>query len=198
LLGVVHGTLSGNKLFFTPLIGGPVTFSTADNRVLTDEDRGLKMGALIRQSGTVSAIDYDGEYTERVSIFSVLVPVTGIVLSLFALATVPFGRRKALNNPWLRRLPTLALCLLIASFVLLFQLDIISMAKVNIVTIGIFLCTLLFPLFGIAGIALSLMTWKSEPARIARWRCLLGSLGAVGIGTYFAAFRWFALGLWNW
>jgi hypothetical protein len=198
LLGVVHATLSGNTLLLTPLLGGPVTLSTPDNRVLTDEERGLQMGALIRNGDTIGAIDYDGEFTERVSTFSALAPVIGIALSLLALATAPFGRRKALNNPWLRRLPTLALCALIASVALMFRLDIISVAKVNSVTVGIFLGTLLFPFLAIAGIVLSLKTWRSEAARVARWRCLLGSLGALGIGIYFAAFHWFALALWNW
>ena len=198
LLGVVHATVSGNELHLTPLFGGPVTLSTADNRTLTDEEKGLKMGALISKDGKVSAIDYDGEFTERVSTFSALAPVAGIALSLLALATAPFGRRKVLKNPWLRRLPTLALCALIASIALMFQLEITSVGKVNAVSVGIFLGTLLFPLFGIAGLVLSLKAWKTETARVARWRCLLGSLGAVGIGTYFAAFHWFALGMWNW
>lgn len=199
LLGVVHATVSGNRLHLTPLAGGPVVVSTSDNRLLTDEALGgLKLGALIRQGDTVTAIDYDGQFTERVSAFSALAPAIGIALSLLALLTAPFGRRKALNNPWLRRLPTLALGALIASLALLFQLEITSVAKVNGVSIGIFLGTLLFPVFAVAGLALSLKTWNTETAGVARWRCLLGSLGAVGISIFFAAFHWFALALWAW
>ena len=201
LLGVAHlyrDPKDATKLILKDPLGPPVAFFSADDRLLTGAKHGFTKTALIRSGGRVEAIDNNGFYLERVSAFSALAPMIAIPLGLLALATVPFGRRKALRNPWLRRLPSLALASLIASIGLMFQVEITTFGQINAPTVGIFLGTLLLPVFSVAGLVLSLRSWKSEPARVARWRCLLGSLGAVGISIYFACFHWMPLALWRW
>ena len=214
LLGVMQLSVDktdANILLLQEPLGGNSRFSTADNRLLRNENTGLIRAALIRASTAdngseggdgiddkVVAIDSNGLYFERVSAISALAPLLLLPASVVLLLTAPFGRRKALQNPWLRRLPTLALLALVLAIVLMFQLDITAFAGINAVTGGIFIATLLLPVFAIAGTLLCIKTWRTEPARVAYWRCLLGSLGALTISLYFAAFHWFALALWNW
>lgn len=201
LIGVMHvwrNDSDPRTVLMNEPLGTPSRFSSPDNRLLTSKKTGFTRIAMIRSGDRVEAIDNNGYYLARVSAFSALAPISLISLSLLALITVPFGRRKALQNPWLRRLPTLALLSLIASIALMFQLEITTLGKVNAVGMGIFLSTLLMPLFALAGLVLGLKTWRTETARVARWRCLVGSLGAVGISIYFASFHWFALAIWKW
>jgi CubicO group peptidase (beta-lactamase class C family) len=176
----------------------PIRFSSPDNGLLTGKKLGFTKSALIREGDRVVAIDNNGSYFERVSAFSALAPMPVLGLSLVALMTAPFGRRKRLANPWLRRLPTLALLTLITLLALTSQLEITTVGRVHAITLAIFLGTLVFPILAISGVVMSLRHWTSEPARVARWRCLLGSLGALGLSVFFACFHWFGLALWRW
>jgi hypothetical protein len=154
---------------------------------------------LLRRGDRVEAIDHNGGFhLLRVSRFSALAPVFAAAFCVVALLSVPFGRRTALRNRWLRRLPSLALLCLMVSVALMFQLDITRVGEITPVAAGIFLGTSLLPLFAISGLALSVFHWRRETAVVAKTRCLLASLAAVLISIYFAAFHWLALQMWHW
>jgi len=203
LLGVVQLTVDkadANIVHLQEPMGGGSSFSTNDNHLLRSEKTGLTRAALIRSgsNGEVVAVDNNGFYFERVSAISALAPLVLLPVSVLLLLTAPFGRRKVLKNPWLRRWPTLALMALVLAAALMFQLDITTLNSINVATAGIFIATLLLPIFALTGTLLCLKTWRTETARLAYWRCLLGALGALLLSVYFAAFHWFALALWNW
>jgi CubicO group peptidase (beta-lactamase class C family) len=202
LLGVVkvwRDPDDARQLLVQEVLSEPARYSSPDGRLLVGENNGLVRSVLIRDGERVGAIELNGGlFMERVPTFSALAPLFIGGFSLVALATVPFGRRRALRNPWLRRLPSLALLSLIVFVVLMFQLELTTLGQINAVAIGIFLATLLFPVFALAGLVLSLRQWKRESARVAKLRCLLGSLGACAIAVFLASFHGFALMIWRW
>lgn len=202
LLGVVRvwrDPSDARQLYVQEPLSSPSGYSSADDRTLTSDSSGLVRSALIREGGRISAIDLNGGYfMERVSAFSAVAPQVIIGFSVIALLTAPFGRRRALHNPWLRRLPTLALLSLVMFVLLMFQLELTTLGEVNLVAIGILASTLMLPVFALSGLTLSLLSWNHESARIAKARCLLGSLGASAIALFLAGFHGFALRVWQW
>ena len=202
LLGVVRvwrDPSDARQLYVQDPLSGPSGYSSPDDRTLTNNGTGLVRSALIREGERVVAIDLNGGFfMERVSAFSALVPLVIASVSVIALVTVPFGRRRALHNPWLRRLPTLALLSLVAFIALMFQLELTTIGRINAVAVGILAATLLLPVFAMTGLGLSLARWKRETATVAKVRCFLGSLGACCIALFFACFHGFALRIWQW
>lgn len=202
LLGVVRvwrDPADARYLWVREPLSEPSRYSSPDDRRLTSDDTGLIRSALIREGERVQAIDLNGGfYMERVPALSAVAPWYLAGFAAVALATAPFGRRRALHNRWLRRLPTLALVSLLTFITLMFQLDLTTIGEVNAVAIGIFLCTSLLPAFALAGLGVSLLTWRRESALVAKTRCLLGSLGACCVALYFACFHGFALQIWRW
>jgi hypothetical protein len=202
LFGVIRvwrDPVDARRLYVQELLSEPSGYSSPDGRRLTSDRDGLIRSVLIRDGERVIAIDLNGGFfMERVSALSAVVPLVIVGCSIIALVTVPFGRRQALHNAWLRRLPTLALLSLSAFIALLFRLELTSLGQIDAVAVGILTSSLLLPAFALAGLGLSLVSWKHETARLARARCLLGSLGACCIALFFACFHGFALRIWQW
>jgi hypothetical protein len=202
LLGVVRvwrDPADARQLYIQEPLSEPSAYSSPDNRCLVRDNTGLIRSVLIREGGRVTAMDLNGGlFMERVSAGSAVAPLLIAGFSVIALVTAPFGRRRVLRNLWLRRLPSLVLISLIAFIALMFQLDLTTLGQINAVAIGILLSTSLLPVFAVAGLLLSVLTWKQEPARVAKLRCLLASLGACWIALFFACFHGFALRIWQW
>lgn len=204
LMGSGHVTADGSTLRVTPPVPGmgmEARLHHLGKDLLADTDDGgaVANGILLRdQSGQVSRIELDGVMLERSSMAGVVAPLASVLLSLLLLVTVPFGRRKAMRNPWTRRLPALALLTLIAAAVCASNLQLHLLADLSWQTVGIFLCSVAFPLLAIAGMASSVGGWRSETATLAKWRCLLGSLGAVVLAGWLAAFHLAGFALWAW
>nr|WP_225444507.1 serine hydrolase domain-containing protein [Pseudomarimonas arenosa] len=202
LLGVVRvwrDPDDARQLYVQAPLSEPSGYSSPDDSRLTNDSSGLIRSAMIRQGGRVIALDLNGGlFMERVSGFSAVAPLLAAGLSTIALLTAPFGRRNALHNRWLRRLPSLALLSLLVFMVLMLQLELTTLGQINAVAIGILVSTLLLPAFALSGLGLSLFCWRQESARLAKTRCLLGSLGATCIALFFACFHGFALCIWTW
>lgn len=207
LLGVVkvwRDPVSKDKLYVQEPLSEPSAYRSTDGHLLASERNGLLRSALIladepASKDYVQAIDLNGGFfMQRTSALSALAPLVIGALSVLALLSAPFGRRRALNNPWLRRLPTLALVSLLVFVLLMFQLELTSIGEINAVGVGILISTTCFPLLAAAGLLLSVLTWRKETATLAKVRCLAASAGATLIAIFLAAFHAFALRIWQW
>lgn len=183
-----------------PGMGIDATLKHRGKGLLADVDDGeVITGAVLRgDDGKVRALELDGVYMERSSALAVLAPLASVLLALPLLLTAPFGRRGALRNPWMRRLPALAMLTLVAGIVCAANLKLELLAQVNWQTAGICAATTLFPLLALAALAVNLRGWKQETARVAKWRCLLGAIGAVIISLWLAAYHLVGFALWAW
>jgi CubicO group peptidase (beta-lactamase class C family) len=204
LLSSGHASVQGSEVTITPPapgMGMEAKLHHLGKDLLADVDDGGKVanGVLLRDaSGQVARIELDGVMLERSSMLGVVMPLASVLLSVLMLVTVPFGRRRALQNRWTRRLPALALLTLIAAAVCAANLQLHLLADVSWQTVGIFLCTALFPLLAVLGLASSVRGWRKETATLAKFRCLLGSLGAVVLAGWLAAFHLAGFALWAW
>lgn len=191
-------TLSAEPLL--PGFGYRATLKHHGDGLLSDEDYGeVVNGIVVRDAaGAAVGIETGGDYLERSSALAAVLPIASVLLSLVLLLTTPFGRRGALRQRWLRRLPTLALLSLVLGLVCAAKLEWTLLGQRNWQTVGVWAASVLFPAFAVAGLVLSVRTWRAEPAALAKWRCLLGSAAAVCLGTWLAAFGLFSFALWRW
>ncbi len=179
---------------------GEATLLPRSEGLLADaESPTVSNAALVRDAqGQVIGLLLGDSYMERVSALSAIAPVASVIVALLFFVTAPFGRRRALHNRWLRRLPTLALGLLIIGVVAALNFSIEAVMGINCQTLTVWIVTASLPFVALAGVALSLRFWHEEKATLAKWRCLLGSAGALTLSLWFAAFHWFALAIWAW
>ncbi|AGC45321.1 beta-lactamase [Myxococcus stipitatus DSM 14675] len=203
LLDAAQARVSGDTLTLQPFLPGfgyQATLKHQGRGQLADVDYGdVVNGVLVRDaSGAVVGIESGGDFLERTSMVKAVFPLVSVLVSLVLLVSAPFGRRKVLRNRWVRRLPTLALLTLVLATVCSMNLELTLLAHKNWQTVGLWLASVVFPLLGLAGVALSVRTWKEEPAAVARWRCLLGSGAVVCLSGWLATFGLFAFALWRW
>ncbi len=198
LMGVYHADVQANELQLTPLLGVPLRFRYVDGDRWRDSERTNADTILLRnEAGQIVAIDNDGSFLERTSTVSAVLPPVLLLFSLIALLTAPFGRRRALNNPWLRRLNLAAMVALLCIVVGIATLN--GMQTVATISFGpvlIFIGTTLLPLVALFGVTTTLFHWRQESAHLAKWRSLCGIMGALMISVYFACFDWLGLALW--
>ena len=198
LVGAIHLDWRDNALQLEPLTGEPQKFHYAGNDLWRDSERKLADSVALRDaSGNVTAFDTDGFYVERVSAFSVFAPMVAIALGLLALLTAPFGRRRALTNPWPRRWNALAVVAIGCIVAGLSMIDGFAAAtSVGRGPILLFVGTILLPLAAVAGAIAIVRAWRQQGSAVAKWRCAAGSVGALIVSIYLACFNWLALGLW--
>ncbi len=198
LVSAIHLDWRDNALHLEPLTGEPQQFHYAGNDLWRDVERKQPDSIALRDAdGNVAAFETDGIYVERVSAFSVFAPIVAIVLGLLALLTAPFGRRKALTNPWPRRWNALALIAIgciVAGLALVDGLA--AAATVGRGPILLYVGTLLLPLAAVAGAIAIARAWRQQGSTVAKWRCAAGAAGALIVSIYFGCFNWLALGLW--
>jgi hypothetical protein len=127
-----------------------------------------------------------------------VLPQLSVMLALSLLLSTPFGRRKALRNRWVRRLPSLALLVLVLGIVCAANLEFRLLGQMNWQTVGLWAATVLFPALAVAGVAVSVRTWRQETGMVARWRCLLGSASALVLSLWLGAFHLLPFALWRW
>ncbi|WP_233261782.1 serine hydrolase [Vitiosangium sp. GDMCC 1.1324] len=185
---------------FLPGFGYQATLKHHGDGLLSDVDYGEVVNGVVVRDGDGAAVGLEtgGDYLQRTSMAAALLPLASVLLSLALLLSTPFGRRTALRNRWVRRLPTLALLSLVLGIVCAANLELTLLAHVNWQTVGVWAASVLFPAFGVAGLVLSVRTWREEPAAVARWRCLLGSASAVCLGAWLATFNLLSFALWRW
>ncbi|WP_342373753.1 beta-lactamase family protein [Myxococcus stipitatus] len=203
LLDAAQARVSGDTLTLQPFLPGfgyQATLKHHGGGRLADVDYGdVVNGVVIRDaSGAVVGIESGGDFLERTSMVKAVLPLVSVLVSLVLLVSAPFGRRKVLRNRWVRRLPGLALLTLVFAVVCGVNLELTLLAHKNWQTVGIWVASMVFPLLGVAGVALSVRTWKEEPAAVARWRCLLGSASVVCLSVWLATFGLFSFALWRW
>ncbi|MFP2905746.1 serine hydrolase domain-containing protein [Pyxidicoccus sp. 3LFB2] len=185
---------------FLPGFGYQATLKHHGEGLLSDIDYGdVANSALVRDgNGTAMGIETGGDYLQRTSMVAAVFPLVSVLLSLVLLVSTPFGRRTSLRNRWVRRLPSLALLSLVLGIVCAANLEWTLLGYKNWQTVGVWAASVLFPALGVAGLVLSVRTWRQEPARVARWRCLLGSASVVCLSAWFATFGLFSFALWRW
>jgi hypothetical protein len=203
LLDAGHVKAQADTLSIEPLLPGfgyTATLKHHGDGRLADTDYGdVVNGIVIRaQDGAAVGLELGGDYLERTSMPSAVLPLVSVLVSLVLLLSTPFGRRSSLRNRWLRRLPTLALLSLVLGIVCAANLEWTLLAHMNWQTVGVWAASVLFPLLGAAGLVLSVRTWRAEPSALAKWRCLLGSAAVVCLSTWFAAFHLVSFALWRW
>ena len=203
LLSTTRVSVDGATVHLTPPLPGFGTEGTLKHRgngLLADIDDGeVITGMVLRDAGgAVSALDLDGSYLQRTSAIAVLLPLASVLLALPLLLSVPFGRRRVLVHPWSRRLPTISLLVLVAGVICAANLKLHLLGEINWQTVGIAIATTLFPLLALVSVAVNLRNWRTETARVAKWRCMLGALGALVIAGWLAAFKLAGFALWLW
>ena len=203
LLSSGHVRAEGDTLRMTPPLPGFGTDATLRHRgggLLADVDDGdVVTGAVVRTAnGAVAALELDGTTMVKTSMLAVVLPLASVLLAVPLLLSVPLGRRRAMRNPWTRRLPALALLVLLAGIVCAANLKLQLLSELNWQTGGIAVATTLFPVLAILALVVNLRAWRTEQARVAKWRCLLGSVAAVVIAAWLASFGFVAFALWRW
>lgn len=199
LLGVLKVSSSADSLRIVPVLGTEAVLTPAGGDQLRDTQNRQLTAILVRDGGgQVVGLEYEGQYLERTTMFAALAPIALFTVALLALLSAPFGRRKALRNPWLRRLPlglVLALILIIACAA---NLELMRLSEAYWATIGIWLGSWLLPLFSGLAVLVCAYSWRSETATLAKYRALAGALGGLGLSGFFAAYHWLGLALWAW
>ncbi|NMO18101.1 beta-lactamase family protein [Pyxidicoccus fallax] len=203
LLDTARVTAKGDTLSVEPPLPGfgyQATLKHHGEGRLSDVDYGdVVNGVVVRdESGAAVGLELGGDYLRRTSMAAAVLPLASVLLSLALLLSTPFGRRASLRNRWVRRLPSLALLSLVLGIVCAANLEWTLLAHMNWQTVGVWAASVLFPAFGVAGLVLSVRTWRQEPVAVARWRCLLGSASAVCLSLWFATFGLFSFALWRW
>lgn len=199
LFGVASFSLGDdNQLVFSPVLNASETFVIHASGLLADVKDQQWTGAILRKDGEIIGVEIGGQYFERISVLSALLPPIAFLFAILALLSAPFGRRRALRHAWSRRLPTLSLVSLIGLISLLFNLSLTTVAQINLTTAGIFVLSLAFPLLALAGVYQSIRHWQDGSPVIAKWRCLLGSMGALYLAVLFTLFHITGLALWAW
>lgn len=199
LIGAWQAEIVGEELLLKPLLGAPVRLRYAGNDQWFDPTYGQVDTILLRSAdGNIAAIDTDGMHLARTTSLAVFAPVVALVLGLLALVSAPFGRRRALQNPWIRRMNLAALsafALIIAGLASIEGMK--TVATISLGPVLVFVGTLLLPLLSLAALVVCWRHWRIEGAQLAKWRSLFGALGAATISVYFASFNWLALALWT-
>lgn len=125
-------------------------------------------------------------------------PLVLLGIALVLLLSHPFGRRDALRNHWVRTLPTLALLALVLFVYVAGSLSLEQASTDSWRSVTLFVLSVLFPAFALAGPMTSCYCWRSEPNKIAKIRCLLGGLAAAGLAIGFWFAGWVGLRVWAW
>ncbi|WP_163999254.1 serine hydrolase domain-containing protein [Pyxidicoccus caerfyrddinensis] len=203
LLDASHVKAQADTLTIEPFLPGfgyqAMLKHHGDGR-LADVDYGDVVNGIVVRDGGGAAVGLEmgGDYLQRTSMAAALLPLASVLLSFVLLLSTPFGRRKSLRNRWVRRLPSLALLSLVLGIVCAANLELTLLGHMNWQTVGVWAASVLFPALGVAGLVLSVRTWREEPAAVARWRCLLGSAAVVCLSTWLATFQLLSFALWRW
>lgn len=203
LLSTGQVTVQADTLTVEPILPGfgyQATLKHHGEGLLADVDYGeVVNGVLVRSGdGATVGLETGGDYLRRTSMAAAVFPLVSVLVSLTLLLSTPFGRRTSLRNRWVRRLPSLALLSLVLGIICAANLELTLLAHRNWQTVGLWAASVLFPVLGVAGLVLSVRTWRQEPAAVARWRCLLGSASVVCLSTWLATFGLFSFALWRW
>jgi hypothetical protein len=150
------------------------------------------------ERGAVIGLELGGDRLQRTSMAAAVLPQLSVLLAVPLLLSAPFGRRKALRNRWARRLPSLALLVWVLGIACAANLEFHLLARMNWQNVGLCAATVLFPALAVAGVAVSVLTWRRETSTVARWRCLLGSASALVLSLWLAGFHLLPLALWRW
>ncbi|RKH14577.1 class A beta-lactamase-related serine hydrolase [Corallococcus sp. CA053C] len=203
LLSVGRAKAQADTLIIEPILPGfgyQATLKHHGNGLLADVDYGEVINGVVVRDGDGAAVGLEtgGDFLQRTSMAAAVLPLASVLLSLALLLSAPFGRRTSLRNRWVRRLPGLALLAGVLGGVCAAKLELTVLAHANWQTVGVWAASVLFPALGVAGLVLSVRTWRQEPATVARWRCLLGSASVVCLSTWLATFGLFSFALWRW
>ncbi|MCP3138166.1 serine hydrolase domain-containing protein [Pyxidicoccus xibeiensis] len=203
LLSTGRARAQGDMLSITPFVPGTgyeASLKHHGNGLLADTDYGdVVDGVVLRdEGGAVIGLQLGSDSLQRTSMASAVLPLLSVLLALPLLLSAPFGRRKALRNRWTRRLPTLAVLVLVLGLVCAANLELSLLGQMNWQTVGVWAASVLFPALALAGVVVSVRTWRQETATLARWRCLLGSASALTLSLWLASFHLVSFALWRW
>ncbi|OJT18075.1 serine hydrolase [Archangium sp. Cb G35] len=203
LLDTGHVQAQGDQLKISPFIPGlgyGASLKHHGNGLLADTDYGdVVNGVVLRdEGGAVIGLELGGDSLQRTSMAAAVLPQLSVLLAVPLLLSAPFGRRKALRNRWVRRLPSLALLVLVLGIVCAANLEFRLLGQMNWQTVGLWAATVLFPALAVAGVAVSVRTWCQETGTVAKWRGLLGSVSALVLSLWLAGFHLLPLALWRW
>jgi CubicO group peptidase (beta-lactamase class C family) len=146
-------------------------------------------------------------YAERGSLLGVFLKIALLLLCallmatslLFALIWVPrklFGGMKGVGHLWVRGTPVLASLSLLLVIFCVMRFSGTQIGTFNVRSAGVFLGTLLFPLFSFAGLILALRVPKSEIHRAVRIHSLLVSGACCLLSGFLASWGLLALRTW--
>ena len=203
LLSVGRAKAQADTLTLEPVLPGfgyQATLKHHGEGLLADVDYGEVINGVVVRNGDGAAVGLEtgGDSLQRTSMVAAVFPLVSVLVSLTLLLSTPFGRCTSLRNRWVRRLPGLALLSLVLGIICAANLELTVLAHRNWQTVGVWAASVLFPALGVAGLILSVRTWRQEPAAVARWRCLLGSASVVCLSTWLATFGLFSFALWRW
>jgi CubicO group peptidase (beta-lactamase class C family) len=203
---VLNGQLTRSSLFGKPELLLPVAknlFRGAEEPegttiFFTGED-----GRMAVTSSGLSSIPY----AERSSLLWVFTKIALLLLCAFLMATsllfaliwVPrklFGGMQGVGHLWVRATPVLASLSLAAVILCVTQFGGTHIGTFNVWSAGVFLGTLLFPLFSLAGLILALLVPESEIHRAVRIHSLLVSGACCLLSGFFASWGLLALRTW--
>ena len=195
---IAHMQREGSYLTLQSLFGPTVPLRSADGSRLAHRQDGSVVGVLYSDETGTQKLQVHNDVRYKVSALQALAPPLLIIFGVIILLTHPFGRADSLNHPWMRRATSLAgVCMLLAAFVG-GSLSLEQASHDNWRSVLLFVLTSLGPILAFLGLFLTLAYWRSEPARVARWRCLLGALTAVSFALWMIHSDWFALRVWAW
>lgn len=181
-----------------PWFSPTVPLRSLDGSRLAHRRDGSVVGVLYSGLGGELQIEVHGEVRQQVNATQALLPAFLVLLSVIILVTHPFGRHNALKNGWMRTYTTLsALSLLLLVFAA-GSLSLEQAATDNWRSVLVFVFSITFPLFALAGLGATLWSWRHEQAIVAKIRCLTAAFAACGLSLWFWFAGWIGLRLWAW
>lgn len=188
----------GADLDLKPWLSPTVPLRSLDGSRLAHRRDGSVVGVLYSGLEGELQVEVHGEVRQQVSAVRALLPAFLVLLSVVILLTHPFGRHNALKNTWVRTFPTLSGLSLLLFVFAAGSLSLEQAATDNWRSVLVFVFSLTFPLFALAGLCASLWSWRQEQAIIAKIRCLIAALAACGLSIWFWSAGWLGLRLWAW
>lgn len=200
LFNLTYMQREGADLTLRPLLGlgASVPLRSIDGSRLAHRQDGSIVGVLFSDQTGQQKLQVHQDVRYKVTHWQALWPLLTFASAWVILLTNPFARADSLRHAWSRRFTTLAtLCFLLAAFVA-GSLSLEHASDDTWRSILLWLFSLLAPPLAFAGLLSNLRFWSAEPNTIARWRCLIASICASGLGIWLIYSGWFALRTWAW
>jgi CubicO group peptidase (beta-lactamase class C family) len=206
---VVKLTTAGSTLVVAPLLGDASEYDYLGQGQFAQAGESFAKVSVIGQTLEGFAVDLDGDYFIKTSLFSAWLPlvVLSFIVSVFLLTLcyAPVwivnalrGKLKSRQQLWLRLMPLVTVLCLVAVISAILNLSSLETAAINWQTLTIYVGSLAFAISSIIALGLVMRAFKAESSRFARYFTVVSVISANLFAVYCYHFDYLGLALWQW